>query len=922
MLEAFYEEVAPTPGVTVVATLKESEQKTWPQHYAVPSHLLQQVVEHLNDSPDESVYISLGAYDIPLGYTLDNKVEYLKRKPCKIKAVAFDLDVGEEEGKYETIRAAADALIEVYSQGALPQPSWVVATGGGLHIYYVLGDVIEYDVWANLFSGLRQAALDAGLLIDRKVGSYPYRLLRAPGSHNKKLKYGERTPPVSVLQRGGKHTLESLQSYCVVVPEKKRLDQDATEFKPIPRHHLLNACPAAKYTVETGGVGQSEPVWFGWANVCQGTVEGRELFHEFSKEHASYDADRTDDKFDASHGNYPSGCETFYSLGKCQNCPAFNRNSNPLAHARFAGQVDPNAQLPNFEQFTPIQPSPDAPEEEGDIGFSRIDDELYCYGNHVSSYFDVDQAQFNDKTQKGVARLTRYDGTTCFFPLKALGHKNNVGAELSNLGIRVTNTEAALMYIQDTALKQPPVREVIHFGWGEDLKKFGTPNGLMPDGRLLASDSLFKMQERWGGQKGSLKNWLDAVDMLKYPGQEPMLMCLLASLGSPLMFFLGLEKGVIYSVQGERGIGKTSAFMVANSVWGQPLDSITVKQDTENTARKKCAMCHSLPFTMDETTIVEPKALQRFAYEISQGTGRGRLTKTGDLGDSEQWHLIAILNSNNSIHQKLLEVPTGDNADLDRVFEVHVTKHEVLKHSKVSMSEGDRMVTRIKNNYGLFAEPYIKLLLKQDMREDAQEAELLKQQLIAKHQLEGCDRFMLSLVIACYGAHKLAKRVDKRFPGDPEEMFNWMQMQLVRNRQTINQLIDERIPDVENFLLHFEQDGNIVGAVLGKENEFVVTGQSFKGYLYQVGEHVYVPKELLDVWCYKRDLPTRMLLDSWAANGFLVPIVRGINPRYSGKAPRTIKINGESIRPNVIVIDREAVCASNEISQPATKTAG
>lgn len=911
MLDAFFDEVLPTAGYSVIASI---DGKNPPKHYA--THTPRDTIERL-DAEGLNTFMSLGGYlegdDI---VTKENKVEHLKGTCPFVRSFVFDLDVEvDNPKKYGTIEEAVAGLQSAIDDKVIPLPRWVVFSGGGLHFYYVLGHAVEESAWSPVCEGLRNACTMSGLKIDRAVGTYPYRLIRAPGTHNHKT---DPAIPVRLHPKPGPmHTLEELAAYCKLVPSKtyegKKTDKD---FIPVEPEQLFKACPRIKELHDTGGTLLDQREWFHLANNMALTSGGSELFHEFSCKHKTYEYNYVEEfwqRVSSEYSDAPSKCLEFDS-DVCKICPHYGKGISPIQAARSITHETPELAAAFAKVYVP----PTLTEEEQTLpdGYNRQGDALYFHDDLVSSYFTVGRAQFNAVTQTAVVTLTRHTGATCVFPLKALGREGTTAAELSNLGIRVLLAEPANMYIKDISMKHAPLMEHVSLGWNEKLDMFIAPNGVLPNlETLMASQNLKKVTDDWKGKRGSLKLWMKSIGMLQYEGQEPMLMTVLASLASPLLEYLDLEKGMIYSMQGDKGMGKTTVMRIANSVWGKPLSTIVTSKDTYKSMRKKIALNGNLPMTMDETTLTSSEDMQNLAFEISQGTGRARLQQTGDLAEDEKWWLIAISNSNNSIHEKLLDSPIGDGADLTRVFEVQIDRKKILSHPQASAAEGQVMSDKINENYGHLGDAFIAWLLDQDRAELIEKSRHLRRELKKRFSLDGSYRFYECLIVACYIAHIGAKEIDNNFPGMPLDMYEWMQMQLMTNKESIVSMTDVRMPSVDNFLIEFEQDGNIKRPT--EDGMFEVWGTAFKGTLYQFDSHVYVPIEAFKAWAFRQHVQVGDLIKRWSESGHLVPVknIDGRDPLYKGRSPKGIKIHGETLFPTVIIIHREQEAGNAQITE-------
>jgi hypothetical protein len=113
-----------------------------------------------------------------------------------MKALWLDLDCSEEkekEGKgYLTKEAALNALKAFCKKMTLPEPL-IVDSGGGLHIYWPLTEMIEASHWKAIAAELKRATEAHGLLADASRTADAASVLRPVGTLNRKY-----DPPCSV----------------------------------------------------------------------------------------------------------------------------------------------------------------------------------------------------------------------------------------------------------------------------------------------------------------------------------------------------------------------------------------------------------------------------------------------------------------------------------------------------------------------------------------------------------------------------------------------------------------------------------------------------------------------------------------------------------------------------------------------------
>jgi hypothetical protein len=114
-----------------------------------------------------------------------------------IKALFLDLD------KYDSIKEAGLALFAFLAKTGLDSFGMphIIASGGGLHVYWPLTQVASIDQWKPVAEAFKRLCKQEGLVIDMTVTADAARVLRVPGTINFKKKY-DKPRPVKMLQEG------------------------------------------------------------------------------------------------------------------------------------------------------------------------------------------------------------------------------------------------------------------------------------------------------------------------------------------------------------------------------------------------------------------------------------------------------------------------------------------------------------------------------------------------------------------------------------------------------------------------------------------------------------------------------------------------------------------------------------------------
>jgi hypothetical protein len=113
-------------------------------------------------------------------------------------ALWADLDVGESKARtgqgYTSIDDARSALRQFCNDTGLPEPTHIVSSGGGLHVYWVLSDFLARDRWQSYARKLKHLTERCAFKADGSRTADIASLLRVPGTLN--FKYD---PPRPVM---------------------------------------------------------------------------------------------------------------------------------------------------------------------------------------------------------------------------------------------------------------------------------------------------------------------------------------------------------------------------------------------------------------------------------------------------------------------------------------------------------------------------------------------------------------------------------------------------------------------------------------------------------------------------------------------------------------------------------------------------
>jgi DNA primase catalytic subunit len=159
------------------------------------------LVERLLQSPQvRDIYFCLSRQR---AYKLDQSgkpaADRSKENAVALKSLWLDIDVKDPPKGYASVGEALAAQSGLCHSVGLPEPSAIVLSGGGIHVYWSSARVLTPDEWQPLAQGLKNAAVQHGLRCDVGCTTDRARLLRVPGTFNWK---GGQKRPVKLLRLG------------------------------------------------------------------------------------------------------------------------------------------------------------------------------------------------------------------------------------------------------------------------------------------------------------------------------------------------------------------------------------------------------------------------------------------------------------------------------------------------------------------------------------------------------------------------------------------------------------------------------------------------------------------------------------------------------------------------------------------------
>lgn len=276
--------------------------------------------------------------------------------------------------------------------------------------------------------------------------------------------------------------------------------------------------------------------------------------------------------------------------------------------------------------------------------------------------------------------------------------------QLAAIGVSVTSKTARTLaeYMCDMEAQNYDViqerESVSRMGYIGDEGSFAPyVKGLVFDGEANYSHIYSAITE-----KGSYSDWLTVAVRCRKDSMTARIM-LAAAFASPLLCKIGSLPFFVHLWGVESGTGKTVALMLAASVWGDPEIGryIQTFNSTQVGQEKTAAFLNNIPLCIDELQLSKDShGRSKFdVYQLAQGVGRTRGTKSGGIDITPTWSLC-ILTTGES---PLTSDSSGAGA-VNRVIDIE------CKASDKVIKDGFGTSAIIKQNYGFAGRKFIEAL--------------------------------------------------------------------------------------------------------------------------------------------------------------------------------------------------------------------
>lgn len=652
---------------------------------------------------------------------------------------SFVLDVDFKQ--YESPEACKIAVRKFLKVSPLPAPTAIVATGGGLHVYWCMAKGVPVPVWSPVANGLADCAVAFNLECDTGVTRDAARVLRIPGSRNHKY---EDKPVCEVLTADGPLvTLEQMQEvlsrYIGESPQDLQLPDNVRSIfagtssnsdlsagvesgAVFEGRKVVEACPVMRDSHERGGAGDPYPLWKNVLHVLAFAEDGEELAHEVSERHKGYREAETTARFEESvklrqeGRSGPTTCQTFSQMSPlCKTCPHFGSIKTPLVLGR-AGRKDKD-----------------------DVTFVR-DGYTYVSRKVNDEWKDICIAR---------AELTDFDlghdwqsGRYLTFKVKGMAGSSDVRVPMS----RVADNRALMALLLSEGV--PVVRNLMDiFGstlvsWMEKLQRrrslvatqpFGWDDsgGFSLVGWRHAADGV---TERAGvcdpgtlatyKPSGDYDTWRNAAnEILK--DQRPEVHAMVAvAFGSPLLKWTEVQAFAFSSVSRGSGHGKTTIMHLAQSVWGDPIKGLYSLNDTVNAITGKMSQTRYMPTFWDELRgNSDMENFVKVLFRANMGKERQRMNARAEIRAPAEINTLILAASNSSIAEAAVQHTAPSPAGIYRMLQMEMP---TVSESGIDPADVRQAANTVKAHYGHAGVQFIAAVLKNPKSAEATVAQCVR----------------------------------------------------------------------------------------------------------------------------------------------------------------------------------------------------
>lgn len=754
MRKQFYELALPSQGVYCAASILDERVK---HKFAYSIDELETILEQLAAS-DANVYVALSSF---------KNESRTAKNASHCRSFFIDLDVNHGKVCYDSKEDALEALEMFLEETELPPPVRM-DSGGGVQAYWLFADDVPIEEWKIYAAKFKQFCSDKGLLIDPAVTADAARIMRCPGTINRRVGL-----PAHLLDTEfNQYDFEMFKEFLGVeatdtkadepvqriVDDETRLiakyDNFEDSFALIEKKSLAGeGCNQIKYAIENRET-LSYGLWMATLSIAERCVDRDYGIQRVSEGHPDYSFE--DASFKASETGKVSGphkCGTFeeHNPGGCDGCPFKNKFSTPLMLGKQLRKVE--------EPETPLPPLEDTVWGESPTQDLLVFPEYllpYSRGANGGIYYTpppsadkkgiVTQDPPYELLTKAVypyKRMFSVQDKECFMirvimpkdvprefmlPAKDIYSQENLIKAIAGNGVNFDLDKIKLVmkyfsrwseYFSNTEAAE---QMRMQMGWTKEKDAFVVGNNEVTKHGILkaASSPLVRGVASHLKAVGDYNVWKKSIKAFNEPGFEMHAFGMLTGFGSPLMSFTSVAGASLCFVSADSGTGKTGSLYAAISIWGHPKDLSLVDQGaTSNGYIGRYLNLKNIIFGIDEASNAKAEDLAKLIHAVSHGKAKVRMqsSQNAEREHEESASLITFFTSNQSIYDKLQTLKASPDGEMARLIEFNINKPPQLTNDM-----GIEVFDKFKYNYGYaglefmqhyfkVGEPYVKTVV-------------------------------------------------------------------------------------------------------------------------------------------------------------------------------------------------------------------
>lgn len=796
--------------------------------------------------------IALYADNIEIQPNGKTKVRRTKKHAKFLPCLIADIDCGVGKPYIDAATGAEATTNAMLGLGFEPTDFTLVCSGGGVHLYVKLEDILISEAWEKLATKFKNALLAQKLDIDISKTTDTALILRPVGTVNFKQTGNPR--PVEIIHHGGDvmdfDRLDAILEKFGVNPELKMSYSVDTSTNDIfaqmpenlpdsnisifegqtqarPRWQAIK-CPQLMALEQDCNV--SEPLWYQALGVAAYTEDPQEAAVVWSKQYDKYNEQRTMIKMAQylKSTTGPALCSTFKHLNPelCRNCKFNGVIKTPLSATIDIGErvVSIDAGQSKTAEFTLPPEYRISPKNE----IIKIVDGMEIVVSDYLIFLESIARHEDTRNPQAIFRFAvKLPSGIKYIEMSAnaiMGGK--AGDSYQNkfflMGVSMTAKKFLALgtYIIDCyKFYQENKKDIsmkASMGWVDEEGSFvwGATkiSANKQQEHVISATSTMKSLSKEYTMSGSLEEWKKAIKLFGLPNMEHLAFTILLGFASPLYRFTNLE-GISVNLYSEyTGTGKTTACSAAQSIFGNPSGLTMEKTSTNASIFARLGTIRNLPAFMDEISDSDGARISDLLYSVATGKERDRSDVNGDLKDRRTWSLILMTTSNKSVHEKLDNHNASSAGQKARLIEVLTDPNPLIDQY------GEFINQTIAENHGVAAPVYLSYLV------DAGEKGILKENLkqgVAEFEqkfnfkFSGNERFIKAAVVMAWVAGLIAQKLDL-LPDFDLDRIILRTIEIVKDNR---QRVLNAVPTIDN----------LIGDFLIEKNKFIIQNYSYLG---------------------------------------------------------------------------------------------